>query len=277
MRLTWLYVPATRPDRFEKALGYGADVVILDLEDSVVPARKDEARTLARDFVRGLGDRAARIEVRVNSVGTDHGIADLEAFRDVRELHAIRLPSVDHPDQVLAADAALGGSQRLECLLESAVGVESAFAIARCSPAVCGIGLGEADLTADLGLADSTGLNWSRGRIVVAARAAGLPPPAMSVYPLLDDTAGLAAHCRLGRQLGFVGCAAVHPQQLPVIEDAFRPTDDEVAWAETVLSALASGARDGQAAVRTEDGAMVDTAMRRRAEQLLALARRPQH
>lgn len=275
--LTWLYVPGTRPDWFEKAMSCGPDVVILDLEDAVVPARKNEARSLVRDFVTGLGDRAAQIEVRVNAVGSDFGVADLQAFTSVRRLRAIRLPSVDHPDEVVAADRVLGGAHRLHCLLESARGVESAFAIARSCPSVCGIGLGETDLAADLGVADTAGLTWSRSRIVVAARAAGLPPPAMSVYPLLDDPAGLAAHCQLGRRLGFVGCSAVHPRQLGVIEAAFRPTDEDITWAETVLAALASGVRDGQAAVRTDDGRMVDTAMRRRAEQLLLLARRTRH
>jgi citrate lyase subunit beta/citryl-CoA lyase len=273
--LTWLYAPATRPERYAKALASGADVVILDLEDSVVPDRKDEARALVVDFLTDGGWRAgaAQVEVRVNPVGTPAGMADLRALAGVAGLRAVRLPRVDSPAEVSAADEALRGSQRLECLLESALGVESALAIAGSSPLVSGIGLGEADLTADLGLADAAGLTWSRSRIVVAARAAGLPAPAMSVYPAFGDDPGLAAHCSAGRRLGFLGCTAIHPRQLPVIEAAFLPTEEEIAAAKRVLAALASAS--GQGAARTEDGRMVDPAMRRRAEQVMALAARP--
>jgi citrate lyase subunit beta/citryl-CoA lyase len=252
-----------------------ADVVILDLEDSVLPARKDEARDAVCAYVARLGTRAARVEVRVNGVGTEHGIADLRALASLPGLHAIRLPSVESVAQVHTAIEVLKGSQRVHCVLESALGVESAFAIGESSALVCGLGLGEADLRADLGIADTSGLNWARARVVVAARAAGLPAPAMSVYPVLDDAAGLAAHCRTGRSLGFVGCAAIHPSQLPVIAACFRPTEEEIAAARQVLGALASGEHDGAGAVRTDDGRMVDAAMRRRAEQVLALVHRP--
>src|SRR5690606_31805273 len=103
-------------------------------------------------------------------------------------------------------------------LLESAAGIEQAHQIATAHPAVRGIALGEADLSADLGITDETALNWPRSRAVVAARAAGLPPPAQSVYPDIRDIDGLARSCAAGRALGFLGRTAIHPRQLPVIE-----------------------------------------------------------
>ena len=272
--LTWLYVPGTRPDRFEKAMRTSADVVILDLQDSVVAGRKAEARRYVRDFAASLGSHANRVQVRINPVATDEGAADLRAVAGIPGLQAIRLPEVSSAADVGVAVEALGPSHRLHCIIESALGVESALAIATASPTVRAIGLGEADLAADLSITDDAGLGWARGRLVVAARAAGLPAPAMSVYPAVDDEAGLVAHCRMGQRLGFLGCAAIHPRQLAAIEQAFRPTDADLAAAREVLRALATAERAGAGATRTGDGRMVDAAMRRRAEQVLALAAR---
>lgn len=269
--VTWLYVPATRPDRFEKAVRSDADIVIVDLEDSVLPHRKDEARTIARAYLAEQPN-PARFEVRVNAVDTADGVADLAALSDVDGLHAIRLPSVESARQVRAALDLLGNRHRVHCVIESAIGVERAHDIATSSPAVRGIGLGEADLGADLGVDDAAGLAVARGRIVLASRAAGLGAPAMSVFPALNDDDGLAEHCRAGRRLGFFGCAAVHPRQLRTIRAAFTPSAAEVAGARSVLAALAAAKSDGDGVARTDDGRMVDAAMRRRAEEIVALA-----
>ncbi|GFJ89236.1 HpcH/HpaI aldolase/citrate lyase family protein [Phytohabitans rumicis] len=158
----------------------------------------------------------------------------------------------------------------LHPLIESAAGVEAAYTIAMAHPAVASIGLGEADLRSDLGVTDEAALAWPRGRIVVAARAAGLPPPAMSVYADLSDMDGLAASCRLGRSQGFLGRAAIHPRQLPAIVAAFRPPPEEVARAMAVLSALA----DGDATVVLPDGRFADRAMVGAARRTVELAAR---
>jgi citrate lyase subunit beta/citryl-CoA lyase len=134
---------------------------------------------------------------------------------------------------------------------------------------VASIGLGEADLRADLGVPDESGLAWVRSRVVVAARAAGLPPPVQSVYPDVRDLAGLAASCRTGRAMGFRGRAAIHPAQLPVIAEAYRPDAEEIAEARRVVEAFADATTG---AVALEDGAFVDIAVVRRAERLLAEA-----
>ena len=131
------------------------------------------------------------------------------------------------------------------------------------------IGLGEADLRADLGVSDDTGLLWARCRIVNAAAAAGLPPPKMSVYADVADLDGLRESCAAGRRLGFVGRAAIHPKQLPVIADAFRPSAADVARARELLAA-AETADSG--AVLTADGRFVDEAVLRQARRTLALA-----
>lgn len=166
--------------------------------------------------------------------------------------------------------APAGGIPALYPLLESALGVENAYAIATAHPAVRGIALGEADLRAVLGVTGEAGLAWPRSRTVVAARAAGLAPPPQSVYPDVADTAGLARSCAQGRSLGFLGRTAIHPSQLPIIERAYLPTKQETEAAEEILKAAATDA----GALALPDGRFVDAAVVAGAQRTLALARR---
>jgi citrate lyase subunit beta/citryl-CoA lyase len=187
-------------------------------------------------------------------------------------LGGLRLPKVESPEYVRRmAERAPGVA--LHCLLETAAAVEAAYAIATV-PGVASIGLGEADLRSELGVEDDTGLAWPRGRVVVAARAAGLPPPAMSVYANVTDLDGLRESCAVGRRLGFLGRAAIHPRQLPVIVAAFRPSEEEVARARELLAALKAAARTGSGTAVLPDGRFADRAMAAAAERTVALAER---
>jgi citrate lyase subunit beta/citryl-CoA lyase len=258
--LTWLYVPGDRPDMYSKAAGSGADVVIVDLEDAVAPDRKQYARQAILDWLRH--GPPLPVEVRVNAVGTPWVVDDLEALNGI----PIRLPKVESADDVQSAADLTGAG--ITCLIETALGVERAFEIASAHPRVAAIGLGEADLAGDLGTDE---LGWCQQRIVVAARAAGRPAPAMSVYPDIADLDGLAASCRAGRARGFRGRAAIHPSQIPVIREAFRPSPDEVADAQAVLAAYA---QSGGAVTTLPDRRMVDAAMIGRARRILDEASR---
>ncbi|MFD3420296.1 HpcH/HpaI aldolase/citrate lyase family protein [Streptomyces decoyicus] len=169
------------------------------------------------------------------------------------------------------APAALPATPALFALLESALGIEHAFAIATAHPALRGIALGEADLCGELGIRDDTGLAWPRGRTVVAARAAGLAPPPQSVYPDVHDLDGLARSCERGRALGFLGRAALHPRQLPVIETAFLPSAEEIAAARETVRAAAA---EGGGALALPDGRFVDAAVVAGARRVLELAER---
>jgi citrate lyase subunit beta/citryl-CoA lyase len=207
---------------------------------------------------------------------------------------------VETPTDVFTAVARLqaaGAAEAvtLSCLLESAAGIEAAFDIARSHPRVRAISLGEADLRSDLGLpapdpSDTAnlagltgpgpgglagldpGLSWARSRVVVAARAAGLPPPLMSVHPHVSDLDGLAATCRAGRRLGFVGRTCIHPCQVPVVVRAFRPTEAELTRAGELLAALAAAEPAGLGVLALSDGRMVDPAMAGAAHRTVALA-----
>lgn len=234
MLLTWLYVPGDCPDRFAKAVTSGADAVILDLEDTVPLARKEYARSAVGEFTSAGHD--VPVHVRI-------GHPDDFAFVGPGAA-AVRLPKVESALEV--ARAATLVAKPLHCLIESATGLEAAYAIATAHRCVAGIGLGEQDLLSDLGVGGDDGLLWARSRVVVAARAAGLPPPAMSVYSRLSDVEGLISSCRVGRGLGFVGRAALHPKQLRGIVEGFTPPEEEVDRAQTLL-----------ASVTTESGALV--------------------
>ncbi|TCO59824.1 HpcH/HpaI aldolase/citrate lyase family protein [Actinocrispum wychmicini] len=265
--LTLLYVPADRPDRVAKALTSEADVVLVDLEDAVAPSRKDEARAT----LRLLTETSRPVQVRINHASTPWHSDDIAAIARLPLAVGARIPKVESPDEVHALADALPG-RALHLLIESALGVERALAIATASPQVTSIGLGEADLRSDLRVADDTGLTWARSRIIVAARAARLPPPVMSAYPNVRDLDGLAASCRAGRALGFRGRTAIHPAQLDTIRAAFLPTADEIERAREVMARLDNAITAGVGAIALADGTFLDVAMVEQARTVLALA-----
>ncbi|GAA2413735.1 HpcH/HpaI aldolase/citrate lyase family protein [Nonomuraea africana] len=263
MNLTWLYVPGDRPERFDKAVASGADVVIIDLEDAVAPSRKEEARRHVRAYLRG---GAPAVHVRINDPATDQGRLDLRALEGI-PLAGVRVPKVDSPAAVDLVDL----DAPVHALLESAAGVVNAMAIAA-HPRVAGVALGEQDLIAQLSITDEGALDQLRVGAVLAAAAAGLPPVPMSVYANVADDAGLLASTRRGRGLGLFGRTAIHPRQLPVIREAFRPSEEEVAGARQVVAAAEAAGDVGAVALR--DGRFVDAPVIARARRTLALADR---
>ena len=262
--LTWLYVPADRPERVIKAIASRAHAVIVDLEDAVAPSAKQEAR----DGLASLLETpfAKVVHVRVNALGAPWGRDDLDIAASLGGVTGIHVPKVEGPDDVREVLAVVQDAPlHVHCLVESALGVERAFAIASV-PGVRSISLGEADLRAETG-ADEDGLDWARSRVVNAAVAAGLPRPPQSVYPHVRDTEGLERSCVRGRALGHLGRAAIHPDQLAVIERAYLPDADEVARAQELL-----GTKRGAAALA--DGRFVDEAVLRGARVVVAVAER---
>ncbi|MGW1951828.1 HpcH/HpaI aldolase/citrate lyase family protein [Streptomyces sp. NPDC001920] len=270
--LTWLYAPGDRPKVVAKALTAGADIVVVDLEDAVAPDRKDYARAATAELLST--PHPVPVHVRVNALDTPPAAADLRALAALPGLSGLRLPKVTAPAQITrlaqTTPAAGKGAPALYALLESALAIERAYLIAAAHPALRGISLGEADLRTDLGVRGDAGLDWSRSRVVVAARAAGLPPPSQSIHPDIRDLEGLAASCAHGRTLGFLGRAAIHPRQLPVIERAYLPTDAELEQAETIVKA-ATAQRGAQA---LQDGTFIDAAVVAAARRTLSLAHR---
>lgn len=211
------------------------------------------------------------VQVRINHLSTPWFEADAEMLAGLPQGVRARCPKVESPEQIRQLAAALPGSA-LHILIESAVGVENAFHPAASSPQVATIGLGEADLSSDLRITGEVGLAWARGRIVNAARAAGLPAPMMSVYPHVRDLTGLHTSCRRGRAMGFVGRAAIHPRQLATITQAFLTAPEEVQRARAVVEALEQSTYTDAGVFVLDDGSFIDRAMADYARSVLAMA-----
>jgi citrate lyase subunit beta / citryl-CoA lyase len=265
-----LYVPGDRPDRFAKAMASDADAIIIDLEDAVAPSAKSSARQAALEYAAQV--RAKPVYVRINAPGSDWFDADLRAVACAPGLRGLRIPKVERPEQVRVIGTALEPRPiEVHCVIESAAGLEAAFEIATAHPAVSGVSLGEADLSGDLNVTDEAGLAWARGRIVVAARAASLPPPLMSVFANIADLDGLRESCATGRRLGFLGRTLIHPRQAPDVLGAFAPTAAEVESAMGVLAGLSQAADSGRGTAVLAGGRFVDRAMARSARRVLAV------
>ena len=271
---SYLYVPGSDPRRIEKALASEADAVILDLEDAVAPNRKEEARTTVAEVLRSEHEKP--VFVRINAPDSALAEEDVEAVAGAR-LAGLRLPKTESPESVrLVAQwlEKLGCEAGLQCLIESALGLEFAFEIARAHEKVVGMSLGEADLAADLGVRGDAGLLYARSRLVAATRAAGLPGPVQSVYTNVRDAEGLRRSTMEGKNMGFVGRSAIHPAQIEVINEVFTPTEEEVAVAKDLLARLEESTGTGTGAFALEDGRFVDEAVVGSARLTLALARR---
>ena len=234
--------------------------------DALVPGQR-QPQCVTAQWLSAAPDCV--VQVRINAVGTPWYADDVTALSDVGGF-GIRLPKTASDADIDAAVAAFGTQVALHPLIETARGVENISEIAR-HAATRSLCLGESDLSAELGTSGDIGLAWVRSRLVVAAHAAGLPAPLMSVWPDVADLAGLAESCAVGRALGFRGRAVVHPRQVAVVVEAFRPPAMELDRAADVLAALDQAAADGRGVATLPGGAMVDAAMRAGAERLIAL------
>ncbi|MCF2528738.1 HpcH/HpaI aldolase/citrate lyase family protein [Yinghuangia soli] len=256
---TLLFVPGNRPDRFAKAASSGADLVILDLEDAVALADKDEARAAAD---RWLADGNQAI-VRINAPGTPWSAADVAMA--ARHGCPVIVPKAE--DAATLADlVALSGARcGLIALVETALGVERAYEVCR-APGVVRAAFGNVDLSAQLGTApdDHTALAYARSRLVVASAAAGIAPPVDGVTTALRDLDALRTDIGHARRLGFTAKLCIHPAQLPGAARGFAPSPEEVRWAASVLAA-----GDSATAI---DGHMIDRPVLLRAERILAAA-----
>ncbi|SIM46696.1 HpcH/HpaI aldolase/citrate lyase family protein [Micromonospora cremea] len=260
---THLYVPGDRPDRFDKAVAAGADVVILDLEDAVAPDGKQPALEAVTGWLASRPTAAGpQLWVRVNRGALD----EVEVLARRAALDGLCLPKVESAAEVEAVHA-LAPNVRLAPLVESAVGVARLSGIASAAGVVW-LHLGELDLAADLGMTVSTGdeLDAVRTMVVVASRAAGLAAPPAPVSPEVADMDRFAASTLRLRNLGFAGRACIHPRQVEVVHRLAAARAGDVAWARRVL--VEACTHDGAAFVF--EGSMIDEAVLRRARDIVA-------
>jgi len=261
---TYLFVPANRPDRYERALASGADAVIIDLEDAVAPDHKATARQTLQQWLAARPAGAPRVVVRINAPGTA-GHGDDFALCALPAVRAVMLPKAERTDDA-SAIAALRPDLRVIALVESALGIAQARALAA-SPTIERLAFGNLDLALDLGLRGHSedDLAPYRAELVLASRLAGLPAPIDGVTTAIDDEAVLRADVQRARRLGFGAKLCIHPKQLPLVRAGWLPNAAELAWAQRVVQA--AGSAEGAAVA--VDGTMVDAPVLQRAQALL--------
>jgi citrate lyase subunit beta/citryl-CoA lyase len=283
-----LYVPATRPEWVIKAVNAGAEAVILDLEDAVGPNEKATAPKLVPSEIETLHSHAVSAFLRPNMMSLG-GADDLLAC--VRPgLTGIILPkaSVDEirraHDVLSYAEGKAGmqhGTVGIIALPETAEGLRSGYDIAKASPRVKGLLGGVGTIEGDVAWAcgfrptvEGREQLYFQSKIILDSRAAGAAYPIAGVFSSrIDDLATLEMFARRARELGFTGCAVIHPSHVKIVNTVFRPSEQEVSHYEGLITALEEGHRRGEGAVRYK-GAMVDLAMLPIAQEVLSEARR---
>jgi len=266
---SWLFTPATRPERFAKASQAGADVAILDLEDAVAPGDKVRARTTALDYLADNPSDGALHALRINGLDTRAGISDLDALLGSEAApDFLVLPKTETAGHIEILDrllTAAGKATRLIGLIESARGLAAVEAIATGTPRLVGLMLGAADMAADLGATTAWGpLAFARGRLIAACALAGVSPIDAPFFNLHDE-AGLKQEAAAAVALGFSAKAAIHPAQIGAINAALTPSAEAVERARAILAENAKG-------VGTVDGQMIDEAVARKARRTLCSA-----
>lgn len=275
MRLrSLLFVPGDRPDRMEKALASGADALILDLEDSVAPVAKGDARAAVAAFLARPTGAVARF-VRINPLDSGMTADDLAAARGA---DGIVLPKAAGGADVAALDALLGdaAARILPIATETPAAIFGLGSYAGCSPRLIGLTWGAEDLPAAIGAETSREADGRytppyemvRALTLFGAHAAGVAP-VETVYPDFRDRDGLEAYCARARRDGFTGMMAIHPAQVAVINAAFTPDAAAIAHARAVVDAFA--ASPGAGALQL-DGKMIDAPHLKAARALLARA-----
>jgi (S)-citramalyl-CoA lyase len=254
-----LFVPGSRPERFDKALASGADLVVIDLEDAVGPADKVTARDTA---IAALSNH--RLGIRINGLRTKQGLADLLALAETNVPY-IMIPMVESVAEIEIAHAILGPDVGLLPLIETVKGLGVAQAVAA-SPGICGVMLGGADFAGELGVVMSwDALFAARSQIVMACAAARVPSVDVP-YLDLDNLDGLEADVARVKAMGFTAKSVVHPKHIAVVHQVMRPTADEIAEAHEAEAAYAAA---GQSAVRFK-GKMLEAPVMARYRRILA-------
>ncbi len=280
LRRSRLYLPGSEPKYFINAGLHGPDAIILDLEDSVHHAEKDAARILVRNTLRAVDFGNCERMVRINQLPL--GLRDLaEVIPEAPDL--VLIPKVETPEQVAEVDRTIGElktrdhsdrSMWLMPILESALGIENAFAIATVSPNIAALTIGLEDYTADLGVArtlDGRESHYARTRVVNAAKAAGVQA-IDSVFSDVGDLEGLRHWGENSRALGFEGMGCIHPSQIPVIHEAFAPSQVEIEKAMKIVAAFEDAQQRGLGVVSL-GSKMIDPPVVERARKLVARAK----
>lgn len=274
-----LFVPASRPELFPKAVASATDAISFDLEDAVVAARKAEARATLSGFLTSdvpVGGKT--IVVRVNAVGTEYFGDDMESIVGPR-LDVINLPMVEDPVAVVEAARLLeqlegqdAGRIGLLVNIETPRALRRAAELAGAHKRVVGLQIGYADLLEPAGISRADQAALAHVRLVVRLAAAEAGVAAYDgAFAAVADPEGFRAECEAARRHGFAGKSCIHPRQIAIANAAFVPTPAEIAWARRVVEAAAEAEAHGMGAVLV-DGRMIDPPFVAGARAVVALA-----
>ncbi len=281
---SWLFVPGDRPEMMAKAFACGADAVIIDLEDAVSPQNKAHARTLVAELAKAPKPTESQLWVRINPLQTPDALRDLAAVVQIGPA-GIVLPKADSVSAVIelghylsaletAAEQPVGEIQILPIATETPASVFQLGSYTEGGTRLAGLTWGAEDLPVAVGATsgrDERGAfaplyELVRSLCIAGAAAAGVPA-FETVYPAFRDIEGLRAYAEKGRRDGFQGMLAIHPCQVPAINEIFMPTAAEIAYAERVAAAFEANAGRGTLAL---DGKMLDAPHLKQAKRILA-------
>lgn len=279
-----LFVPGSRPELFAKALASAADGISLDLEDAVAESRKAEARIAVRTLLHSGAAVATgkTLIVRVNAMDTPHFADDLAAVVQPG-LHVVNLPKPESPDAVRAASEAIARAERdngvttpvgLLLNIESPKALRTAAALASADPRVVGLQMGLGDLFEPIGITRREGAAIQQALFAIRMAAGEADVYAYdSVFANIQDAEGFRTEAALSRRMGFLGKSCIHPSQVALANEVFRPTDEEIAHAVKVVAAAQKAGAEGMGAY-VVDGKMIDLPFMIRAKAIVADARR---
>ena len=274
-RRSFIFSPGLKPDMFPKALACGTDIVCVELEDGIAPKDKQQARQHALTlFATPQADDGVERIVRINCLRSAFGLADVQAVLGTpTPPPGLMLPKVVSPDEITWLDDLLterGHDTRLHIIIETNAALESAYEIARASARIEALFFGGVDMAAELRCRNAwEPLLYARSRVVHAAAATGIDVIDVP-YLDLDDLSGMEREACLARELGFSGKGAIHPKQIPILNQVFTPSESEIAHAQKILHAF-EAADTGLVVV---DGKLIEKPVIREMRRVLSIADR---
>ena len=274
-RRSFIFSPGLKPDMFPKALACGTDIVCVELEDGIAPKDKQQARQHALTlFATPQADDGVERIVRINCLRSAFGLADVQAVLGTpTPPPGLMLPKVVSPDEITWLDDLLterGHDTRLHIIIETNAALESAYEIARASARIEALFFGGVDMAAELRCRNAwEPLLYARSRVVHAAAATGIDVIDVP-YLELDDLSGMEREACLAKELGFNGKGAIHPKQIPILNQVFTPSESEIAHAQKILHAF-EAADTGLVVV---DGKLIEKPVIREMRRVLSIAER---
>lgn len=281
LRQTMLFIPGNNPGMVQNGAVFDCDSVMFDLEDAVSLNEKDTARTLLKYALANVDYGSVEVVVRTNTLASDLLKEDLKAIVQP-QLDAILMPKISKADDIKKVDDLLSEVERenniedpieLIALVETALGVENAFSIAKASERMSGILFGGEDFTADIRTERTSRgeeIDYARSRIIVACRAAEIDA-IDTPYSNINDLKGLTKDTKRAKRLGFSGKALISPKQINIVNKVFSPTKKEVDWAKRVVNAIERAEEKGKGVISL-DGQMVDAPIVSRAKRIINIS-----